>query len=267
MQPTKIGDKPLTDRARELLQLFRVNPQNRAIYTRDDVVPDWATVKKVFLGLGAAWKKGTKAAPAGFQFPEDVDGEAMLSVAISSGVVFDHRAAGFFPTPAHLAAQMAEYVDPQPGQKILEPSAGTGALALAIRARCPTVWIDCIEPVEANVVELKVFGFLVRASTLEEMAPEDHLGRGYDGIIANPPFGKRLEVKHFLKLVPMLKGGGKLACVMPASLSFREDDLTVRARRLIEHHGGRIEQNPEGTFKQAGTMVNTVTVYLTKKVQ
>ena len=33
-----------------------------------------------------------------------------------------------FPTPADLAARMVELADVQPGQKVLEPSAGTGVL-------------------------------------------------------------------------------------------------------------------------------------------
>ena len=42
-----------------------------------------------------------------------------------------------FPTPATLAARMVELAQIEPGQEVVEPSAGTGVLCEAIRPRSP----------------------------------------------------------------------------------------------------------------------------------
>jgi hypothetical protein len=42
-----------------------------------------------------------------------------------------------FPTPPELAARMVEQADIQPGQRVLEPSVGTGNIAKAIFAAAP----------------------------------------------------------------------------------------------------------------------------------
>ena len=43
---------------------------------------------------------------------------------------------------------------------------------------------------------------------------------------------------------------------------FRDDKLTRDFRELVESHNGQIIGNPEGAFKESGTMVNTVTVVI-----
>jgi hypothetical protein len=47
---------------------------------------------------------------------------------------------------------------------------------------------------------------------------------------------------------------------MGAGVVFRENKLAVEFRALVEDRGGSIEALPEGSFKESGTMVNTVVV-------
>ena len=50
-----------------------------------------------------------------------------------------------FPTPATLAARMVELADIQPGQDVLEPSAGTDVLCKAITALEPRAKVFAVE--------------------------------------------------------------------------------------------------------------------------
>jgi methylase of polypeptide subunit release factors len=50
-----------------------------------------------------------------------------------------------FPTPPHLAARMVELAQIAPGQRVLEPSAGTGILCKAIVAAQPTARVFAVE--------------------------------------------------------------------------------------------------------------------------
>ena len=91
------------------------------------------------------------------------------------------------------------------------------------------------------------------------------LGGLFDVVAANPPFGKgRVELHHLKHMVGMLETGGRLGAIMPSSLQFRDDALTNEVRVLLTEHGAEVTDNPEGAFKDAGTMVSTVTVSLTR---
>ena len=102
------GQVMLTTRQRELLALFAMKGDGFVRYTRDDHVPDWAQVKKVFVTLGAEWKTRAK----GFLFPPGVDGEGVLELAQQTGCIVDPKVVGFFPTPAALADMVVELMNP-----------------------------------------------------------------------------------------------------------------------------------------------------------
>ena len=58
----------------------------------------------------------------------------------------------------------------------------------------------------------------------------------------------------------MLKPGGKLASVMSAGVTFRDDKLGKYFRDFVYTHSGQIIPLPEGSFEESGTNVNTVIV-------
>jgi len=67
--------------------------------------------------------------------------------------------AGYFPTPRDLADHVAELAGVAPGQSVLEPSAGKGDLADAVRRAVPGVHVDVIEPVEDLRAVLQAKGY------------------------------------------------------------------------------------------------------------
>jgi len=249
-----IGTKQLTERQRDLLSLIRVEG-NLAVYSGTDRIQDWNALKSVMIALGAKWKTGK-----GFLFPEDVDADQIVATAYHTGQIIDPRQAEFFETPSELAQAMAEFIDPQEGDLVLEPSAGRGALVRAIRAKCPEAELVVCEPLPLHRAELMGLGCKLWGDDFTT-APE---GRTFDHVIMNPPFSRRQDVKHITKALGLLRPGGRLAAIASAGVLYRDDTIGKGFRALIESHGGTIEKNPEGCFKAAGTGVSTVTIFLTK---
>lgn len=162
----------------------------------------------------------------------------------------------YFPSPPDVVARLMELAGVQRGMRVLEPSAGKGAIAYACADAGATV--DCYELMEANFVALAGD---IRLGTVHHMdflaqAPE----ASYERVVMNPPFAKQADIKHVLHALRFLKPGGLLVSVMAASVAFRDNKLTQDFRDLIRERGGDIEALPEGAFKASGTMVRSVIV-------
>ena len=151
---------------------------------------------------------------------------------------------------------MMKLADIQLRMRVLEPSAGKGAIASA----CAEVGaiVDCVELMAENYKEL------YNNCQFSEVLHKDFLGIGptpiFDRVVMNPPFAKQADIKHVQHALKFLKPGGLLVSVMSAGVTFRNNKLTAGFRNLIEERGGDIEELPEGAFKESGTMVRTVIV-------
>jgi len=162
----------------------------------------------------------------------------------------------FFPSPPAVVARLMELADVQHGMRVLEPSAGKGAIAYACADAGATV--DCYELMEANFVALAGDMRLgsVRHMDFLAQAPE----ASYERVVMNPPFAKQADIRHVLHALRFLKPDGLLVSVMAGSVAFRNNKLTQDFRDLIRERGGEIEALPEGAFKASGTMVRSVIV-------
>ena len=168
-----------------------------------------------------------------------------------------------FPTPDELARRMAQEADIWPGQRVLEPSAGTGNILRHVIGQLGG--LDC-----GRVVAVEINGHLVeglreqRQRTLygtEErfeihhgdfLAQNGNLGT-FDRIVMNPPFANAQDVAHIKHALHMLKPGGRLVAIC-AGGPRQERELLP----LVEQSGGIWEPLPAGTFKESGTNVSTV---------
>lgn len=150
-----------------------------------------------------------------------------------------------FPTPPDVAEHMAELAEIEDGMTVLEPNAGTGVLLDAVRQAAPNASVKAVE-VNARLVEhLRERGADVQAADF--LACGDELGR-FDRIVMNPPFANAADIAHILHARSMLKPGGRLVAL--CANGPRQAD---RLRPLATSW----EDLPQGTFKHAGTNVNT----------
>lgn len=64
----------------------------------------------------------------------------------------------------------------------------------------------------------------------------------------------------------LLAVGGTLVAIMPSGVMFRENKKTTMFRvNILNRYAVLVEDNPGGSFKESGTMVNTVRVKLVKR--
>lgn len=162
-----------------------------------------------------------------------------------------------FETPRELARRMVELADVQPGHRVLEPSAGTGALADAILGRFSGA--DC-----GRVVLVEHNGELARG--LEDRRDRTLYANGsnYDvrhadfltcngdlgtfhRVVMNPPFKDAADVRHILHARHFLKPGGVLVAICANG-----PRQAAQLRPLAETW----EELPAGTFR--GTDVRAV---------
>lgn len=175
---------------------------------------------------------------------------------------------GLFPSPDAVVASVLERAglrcrvgEGRPGSeqkrlRVLEPSAGTGQIALAARRLGHAV--TCVEiqdRLTARLVEQGVFERVVNDDFLRRQ-PAD-LGP-FDVILMNPPFDGCRDVDHVTHALRFLEPEGVLVSVMGAGVEFRTDRKTADFRKEVERRGGSFFDLPPGSFAESGTYINTV---------
>jgi predicted RNA methylase len=169
-----------------------------------------------------------------------------------------------FPTSADRAKRMVDIADIRPGDRVLEPEAGTGAILAAIGARHKRSEQPPVETVAVEINPTLAGGLKPSAGTVmcaDFLELQPTLGL-FDKVLMNPPFAKGDDVRHVMHATKFVKPGGRLVAIMSAGVTFRSDRNTSDFRRFVEDHGGVIEELPPDTFKESGTGVNTVLVTL-----
>jgi hypothetical protein len=210
----------------------------------------YVRVNKVLLAAGGRWNSRAKA----HVFEGDAS-DRMEQILLTGSVVIPRDEFEFFETPAAVVDRVLDEAQVRGGMRVLEPSAGRGALMKPLRG---LALIDVVEKMPANAAFLRALG------GIEDVHEGDFLAVDprpvYDRIVMNPPFSKQQDVKHVLHSLGFLRPGGRLVAVMSAGAQFRTDRLTTQFRYEIESRGGSIEHLPEGSFKSSGTGVHTVLV-------
>lgn len=164
--------------------------------------------------------------------------------------------AGYFPTPRAVAERMIELAEIEPGQIVLEPSAGTGELADVIREHAPVVCCE-IRPAFREILKAKGHTVIEESWDFLEYNP----GPVADRVISNPPFERQQDAVHVRKAYDVIRTGGRIVSVMAASVRFSSYYKSFRDWLADK---GEIIDLPEGSFRESGTMVSTVLVVINK---
>lgn len=170
--------------------------------------------------------------------------------------------ADYFATPEPLGLKMVEWSGIKSGEKILEPSAGHGAIAR---------WFP--EDTRRTLIEPS-FNLASRAGVnapgadvLNHAFEDLHATNKYDAIVMNPPFGMggATAIKHLEKAARHLRNGGRVVILYPDGPAaekrmekFYESDAAKDLFVVAKVH------LPSVTFERAGTSVRT-SVYVMEK--
>lgn len=222
----------------------------------DEQLPrqNYQAVMKVLEAQGGRWSKKERC----HLFP--VDPRGIFSDALKNGkVVHVKKTRQAFFTPLPVVQSVMSYALPCAGQNVLEPSAGDGDLADAIRARGARV--TCVENHDSSIAALMRKGHEVLGVDFLALTPE---GFAFDMVIMNPPFTKGQDVAHVTHAFQFLRPGGVLFAILPCSFE-RNDSRAYRAFwDLVEAHGGIIEKFENHEFRSSGTDISTVLIKLIK---
>ena len=142
----------------------------------------------------------------------------------------------------------------EPGQRVLEPSAGTGRIIDAL---------DAVPGAKVVAVEISITladNLRLRSNTKHEIQCADFLELNgelgiFDRILMNPPFENGADIKHIKHAATMLKPGGTLVAICAGG---------PRQFAELEPMATLWEPLPAGTFKDQGTLVNTVLMTIEK---
>ena len=165
---------------------------------------------------------------------------------------------GYFNTPPAVVERLMSVADIRPGQRVLEPSAGAGDIADAIRAQGVTPDVVEVASSLRKILEAKRYN-IVGYDFLE------YTGGPYDRIVMNPPFENAQEIDHVLHAFKLLAPGGRIVSVMSEGPFFRSDKKATAFRDFVDNYGYS-EQLPQGSFLKSrnSTGVNTRIVVIDK---
>lgn len=159
---------------------------------------------------------------------------------------------GYFPTPQRVIDELLQHVTLEPDSKVLEPSAGSGAICDAIDAK-----VTAYEVNHSLFEILKLKGYDARNYDFLTCKPQ----AVYDAVVMNPPFENTQDIDHVLHAYEFLKTGGTLVAVMSPAAFFHESN---KAKAFREWFNGTKYELPPGSFKESGTNVNTVYIVMNK---
>jgi hypothetical protein len=167
----------------------------------------------------------------------------------------------YFATPEPIGLKLVEFIRPRANDRMLEPSAGHGAIA---RYLPETTTNTIIEP--SNELLSRAQLRTPNAKPLQQRFEDLNIVNKFDGIVMNPPFGSggKTAVDHLAKAVTHLRNGGRVAAIIPtgpaADKKFDKWYEDVEGVYMVADI-----QLPQVTFKRAGTGVMTRIVVLEKQ--
>lgn len=177
----------------------------------------------------------------------------------------------YFATPEPVGYKMVQWLQSKPGQSLLEPSAGDGAIA---RWMPDNTYNTVVEP--SRDLTPKLMRNVAGAKVVEDTFENFDLHNKFDGIAMNPPFGRggKTAVEHVAKAYQHLKDGGRLIAIIPDGPAcqkhfdkwfYGDPEAKRKADRGIAD--GVLVADihlPSVTFDRAGTSVNTRMVVIDK---
>lgn len=248
---------------------FQISEAVRDVLARSEIVglklqlPDklerqlYSDTMKVIAGAGGTWSRKDDC----HVFKSDP--RELLGMAVATGQAINRQqlTQQFF-TPTALAERMVEAVELTDTSRVLEPSAGHGALADVIAKYTQRIVLIENDSEACDVLKEKGFA-VIEADFLTCKAEDFQFQPSFDAVIMNPPFTKGQDAKHILHAWDFVAPGGSLVALAGSSITSKQDRLCQLVRRLIHSHG-TCEALPEDSFIESGTSVNAVMMVLIK---
>lgn len=211
-------------------------------------------VNEVLVALGGKWV-GRKVQAHVF---ED-DPAAMLDIAVSTGTFVKPQDFGFFETQRPEVELAIQRADLRPGQKVMEPSAGRGAIAIEMAKIVGFDNVTVVELLQGNAKKLREAGFsAVNTTDFLSIEPVPIMDR----IVMNPPFSGLADIEHVMHAARFLKPTGRMVAITSPSWTFNSARRANEFRDFVDKCDGLVDEIEAGAFKAVGTNIATRMVTL-----
>ncbi|MBE7174596.1 MAG: methyltransferase [Williamsia sp.] len=221
----------------------------------------YGAVLKALKPTGAKWVGGKTQA---IVFADLAD-LAHVDAIINGGSQNPAKDYQFFPTPDALGDYLVDLItaDLEEGDRVLEPSAGDGALIKAFWRKFPEHSVEAFELWERNQRKLRQLeseeGARVHLVGEDFLAADPADYPKYKLILANPPFAQNQDIRHVRHMLKFLAPGGQLVTIMSRHWHFASDALSESWKSLVKGASKFIicEDIEAGSFTESGTQVAT----------
>lgn len=193
-----------------------------------------------------------------FIFDAGIDCTDVLRRLVAGETVNFQQEYQFFATPEAKAIEAAKEVERTlgtlRGKRILEPSAGEGALANVARRMGGDV--VAIEAWSVNAIKLRAQGYDVIERDFLSVTPEE-IGT-FDAILANPPFTRNQDIQHAMHMFQFIRPGGALSIIMSTGWLEGKTKAHAQFKEFLATQDVAVTAIEAGAFAASGTTVPTV---------
>jgi hypothetical protein len=144
--------------------------------------------------------------------------------------------------------------------KILEPSAGIGNLADAIKAKNPSVKIDCIELNKNSCNTLKEKGYITIRTDFLEYTPR----KLYDAVIAAPTFKNNIDIEHIMHMYDFIHNNGTIISLTSPYWLTGNQDNQIKFREWLKDKNYSLKMLPDNSFIEKYKTVPTAVITIKK---
>lgn len=237
-----------------LAEIGLLSAQGRRIELPRQRLAHYGRIKAILLAAGGTYARN------GFTFASACDVEALLAQLRAGAQPNPKKARQAYYTPAPIAAATVARAGDLHGRRVLEPSAGEGALA--DEARAAGAEVVAVENHGPSARILRDKGFQVIERDFLTLTPAD-IGC-FNAVIGNPPFSRGQDISHVTHMWGFLHPGGVLVSLMSPGWRTGKSKMQQAFQTFAADVGADIEALPAGTFKVSGTHVASLRIRMLK---
>jgi hypothetical protein len=173
----------------------------------------------------------------------------------------------FYATPEPLGFKMVGWAGAREYEKVLEPSAGDGAIARYFPENTDRTIIEPSADL-ASQAQLRTAGARSVTGTFEGY----HINNKHDVIVMNPPFGNggKTAYEHVAKAMKHLRPGGRIVALVPRGPAADKNMAKLLDPEMVkvdEWHLTASVELPPVAFEKAGTSVRTYVMVLDRTME